>query len=195
MYYLNLFMSENQEIRKLKTSEIIRLSEQDFKSTPKLPVVLVLDNIRSSHNVGSAFRSADAFLVEQIFLCGITSTPPSNEIHKAALGAENSVKWRYFGKTTEAIKSLIEENFLIVAVEQTTNSINLQNFKSYKNFSSLLKIAFIFGNEVSGVDQEVLNLCDLSVEIPQWGTKHSLNVSVAVGIILWEINNQIIRTS
>ena len=143
---------------------------------------MVLDNIRSAHNVGSAFRSADAFKVDKLYLCGICACPPSAEIHKSALGAEESVDWEHFDDTMSAIQKLKEEGYLIVSIEQTCNSISLENF--HKETGK--KYAFIFGNEVDGVSQEVVDASDFVLEIPQFGTKHSLNVSVSMGIVLWQ---------
>jgi tRNA G18 (ribose-2'-O)-methylase SpoU len=172
--------------RKLQVNELGRLSKEEFKQSPKIPVVIVLDDIRSRHNIGAAFRTADAFAVESIILCGICATPPNNEIHKSALGAEETVKWKYKSETLNAIKDLKEKGYTIICAEQTENSTRLQNLTiEYSN-----KYAVVFGNEVKGVRQEVLDICDVAVEIPQFGTKHSLNVSVSIGIILWEIINQ-----
>jgi len=168
-------------MRKLKITELKRLSPDEYKLTEKLPVIVVLDNVRSLHNVGSVFRTADAFLIEAIYLCGITATPPHAEIHKTALGAEDSVDWKYFEKTLDAIEELKKQNYHIVAVEQAENSISLEKF-TFEN----KKYAVIFGNEVKGIDQEVMNACDSCIEIPQFGTKHSLNVSVTVGIVIWK---------
>jgi len=169
--------------RKLLNEELNRISPEEFKKALKAPLVMVLDNIRSQHNVGSAFRTADAFLAEKIFLCGFTATPPNNEIHKTALGAENTVEWQYFHETTEAIKHLKEHGYQIVSVEQAENAVMLNDFTVSNN----MKYAFVFGNEVKGVDQEVVNMSDVCVEIPQSGTKHSFNMSVSVGIVLWDI--------
>ncbi|MDI1355266.1 MAG: RNA methyltransferase [bacterium] len=167
---------------KLKNEELERLSVEDFKKAPKQPVVVVLDNVRSLNNVGSVFRTADAFLVEEIFLCGLTGTPPNKEIEKTALGATSSVNWRHFKTTADAIDYLKKNKYVCYAVEQAKNSISLNNF----NYQSE-NIALIFGNEVYGVEQEVVNACDGVIEIPQLGTKHSFNISVSVGIVLWEI--------
>jgi tRNA G18 (ribose-2'-O)-methylase SpoU len=169
--------------RKLLNSELPRLSIEEFKQAGKLPVVLVLDNIRSQHNIGAAFRTADAFRVEKIYLCGISSPPPSAEIHKAALGAEDTVAWQYEKETTHLVTQLREKDYHLVAVEQVEGSVLLHDFQPRKD----KKYALIFGNEVKGVQQQVVDSCDLSLEIPQQGTKHSLNVSVSIGVVLWDI--------
>jgi tRNA G18 (ribose-2'-O)-methylase SpoU len=169
-------------MRKLKITELKRLSQTEFKQAKKIPLVIILDNVRSLHNVGSVFRTSDAFLVEAVYLCGITATPPHAEIHKTALGAEDSVNWKYFEKTLDAVEELKRQNYHIAAVEQAENSISLEKLR-LKNE----KYAVIFGNEVKGIDQEVMNRCDSCIEIPQFGTKHSLNVSVTAGIVIWEI--------
>jgi tRNA G18 (ribose-2'-O)-methylase SpoU len=168
-------------MRKLKITELNRLSREDFKKAEKIPLIVVLDNIRSLHNVGSVFRTSDAFLVEAVYLCGITARPPHAEIHKTALGAENTVDWKYFENTLDAINELRQEGYFLIALEQAEESITANRFR----FESQ-KQAIILGNEVKGVDQKVMNQCDSCIEIPQFGTKHSLNVSVAAGIILWE---------
>lgn len=169
-------------MRKLKITELKRLSPAEFKAAKKIPLVVVLDNVRSLHNVGAVFRTADAFLVEAVYLCGITAVPPHVEIHKTALGAEDSVAWKYFEKTLDAIEELKRQNCHIAAVEQAENSIPLEKLTTANG-----KYVVIFGNEVKGVDQEVLNRCDSCIEIPQFGVKHSLNVSVTAGIVIWEI--------
>ncbi|MEN6618648.1 MAG: RNA methyltransferase [Rikenellaceae bacterium] len=166
--------------RKLKNCELSRLTKDEFKATTKIPVVLVLDNIRSQHNIGAAFRTADAFALEKIILCGICATPPSSEIHKSALGAEESIDWCYYNESVEAVRDLKRQGFSIVSVEQTENSTMLHAV-SIKG-----KYALVFGNEVKGVQQEVVDISDKVVEIPQFGTKHSLNVSVSIGIVVWE---------
>jgi 23S rRNA (guanosine2251-2'-O)-methyltransferase len=162
--------------------ELNRLSVADFKSTQKFPLTLVLDNVRSLHNVGSAFRTADAFAIEKIWLCGITGRPPQREITKTALGSTESVVWEYAATTIEAIAQLKAAGYVVVAVEQTDQSQDLTGFEPVAN----QPYALIMGNEVFGVDDEVLALCDAAVEIPQFGTKHSLNVSVAAGVVLWD---------
>ncbi|MDR3180907.1 MAG: TrmH family RNA methyltransferase [Prevotellaceae bacterium] len=169
--------------RKLLNSELSRLSAEEFKQADKLPLVLVLDNIRSQHNIGAAFRTADAFRIEKIYLCGISSPPPSAEIHKAALGAEDTVAWHYEKETTHVIDKLCEEGYCPVAIEQVEGSILLHDFQPQKG----KKYALIFGNEVKGVQQQVVDRCGISLEIPQQGTKHSLNVSVSIGVVLWDI--------
>ncbi len=168
-------------MKKLETSEIQRLSVEEYQKIAKKPFVLVLDNVRSLHNVGSAFRTADAFAAEKIFLCGITGTPPNREIQKTALGATESVAWQYQEKIQNVLKELKEQHYLIVSIEQTDESVLMQNFE----IDTHKKYAFIFGNEVFGVSPEAIALSDLSVEIPQFGTKHSLNVSVSLGIVCW----------
>lgn len=170
-------------MRKLSNPELNRISIDDFKSTDKTPIIVVLDNVRSLNNIGSVFRTADAFLIEAVYLCGITATPPNAEIHKTALGAENSVAWKYFKTTTEAINDLHQNNYKVIAIEQAEEKIFLDKFLPAKNE----KLALIFGNEVKGVDTEVMQLVDSCVEIPQFGTKHSLNISVSVGVVLWDL--------
>jgi len=171
--------------RKLLNIELGRISVEEYKSLPPSGIVVILDNIRSAHNVGSAFRTADSFKVDKVYLCGISAIPPSAEIHKSALGAENSVGWEHFDDTLEAIGLLKEEGYTVISVEQTVNSVKLNNFIPEKK----RKYAFVFGNEVDGVRQSAVDLSDFSLEIPQWGTKHSLNVSVTVGVILWHVRN------
>ena len=159
-----------------------RLSVEEFKNSQKIPVALVLDNIRSLHNIGSIFRSADCFAIAHVFLCGITATPPHREINKTALGATDSVDWSYFESTEELIKHLKNEGWIICSVEQAQNSTSLLNF----SLSPEKKYCFILGNEVDGVSQDVINISNYIIELEQFGTKHSLNVSVCAGIILWE---------
>lgn len=170
-------------MRKLTMPELNRLSLTEYQEVEKIDVIIVLDNVRSLNNIGSFFRTADAFRIGEIFLCGITACPPHREIHKTALGAEESVKWRYFETTEEACKYLKENNYKINAVEQIEGSVTLNDFIPEK------RSAFIFGNEVDGVDDEVLPYCDKAIEIPQEGTKHSLNVSVTAGIVMYHIFN------
>ncbi len=170
-------------MRKLLNEELGRLDVEAFKKAPKIPVVLVLDNIRSLNNVGSAFRTADAFRVAAVYLCGITATPPHREIHKTALGATESVDWQYFSTTSEAVARLRGEGYRIIAVEQADESIALQNFRPEAGS----KYALVFGNEIKGVEDQVVGLADAVVEIPQFGTKHSLNISVSVGVVLWDM--------
>ena len=169
-------------MRKLKITELKRLSPEDFKQAEKTPLIVVLDNVRSLHNVGSVFRTSDAFLIEAIYLCGITATPPHAEIHKTALGAEDTVEWQYFKHTIDAVHQLKQNGYHILAVEQAENSIPANKFRMEN-----CRYAVIFGNEVKGIDQTVLDCCDACIEIPQFGVKHSLNVSVAAGIVIWEI--------
>ena len=168
--------------RKLNTEEIIRLTPEEFKETPKIPLIVILDNVRSLHNVGSVFRTSDAYCVEKVILCGITATPPNAEIHKSALGAEFSVDWEYYKETTEAVNELKQAGYTILAIEQAHDSINMDTFKAEKGN----KYAVILGNEVKGVQQSVIDLSDDCLELPQFGTKHSLNVSVTAGIVIWE---------
>lgn len=170
-----------------KITELNRISIDQFKSADKLPLIVVLDNVRSLNNIGSIFRSSDAFLVKSVYLCGITATPPNAEIHKTALGAEDSVDWVYFEKTEQAIQDLIDRDFTICAVEQAQNSTMLDDLQLDKG----KKYAIVLGNEVKGVQQEVVDLCHSCIEIPQFGTKHSLNVSVAGGIVIWEFSKKI----
>lgn len=170
-------------MKKLTTEEIERLSLRDFKEVVKLPVVVVLDNIRSQHNIGSVFRTSDAFRINCIHLCGITATPPNREIQKTALGATESVDWKYFPTTNESIQLLKSQGYRIIAIEQAHGSINVKDYEPESN----RKVAIIFGNEVHGIDDEIMELVDLCLEIPQYGTKHSLNVSVSAGIVIWEI--------
>ncbi len=166
--------------------ELHRKSVSSFKESEKIQVVVVLDNIRSMHNVGSVFRTADAFLLQGIYLCGYTPKPPHRDIQKTALGATETVDWKYFSTTIEAVKALAESGYSVYAVEQVENSIPLHRFSTQQND----RLAVIFGNEVSGVDNEVLKLCTGSIEIPQLGMKHSLNISVAAGIVLWELSRK-----
>jgi tRNA G18 (ribose-2'-O)-methylase SpoU len=168
-------------MRKLSMDELGRKSVNEFRHAEKMPVVVVLDNIRSMHNVGSVFRTADAFLIQGMCLCGYTPLPPHRDIHKTALGATETVAWRHFAITSDAIRSLKEEGYTVLAVEQTEGSMRLNEL------STAGPVAVVFGNEVNGVDAAALALCDGSVEIPQWGMKHSLNVSIAAGIVLWEL--------
>ena len=167
--------------RKLLNIELGRLTLRQYKETPGSGTVLVLDNIRSAHNIGSAFRTADSFKADKVYLCGICATPPSAEIHKSALGAEFSVEWEYSQETLPVIERLKNEGYTVVSVEQTVNSVSLENFHPEKGG----RYALIFGNEVSGVSQDAVDASDFSLEIPQYGTKHSLNVSVSIGIVLW----------
>ena len=176
-------------MRKLKTIEMERLSLDEFRQADKLPVIVVLDNVRSLYNVGSVFRSGDAFRIEAVYLCGITATPPNAEIHKTALGGEDSVTWRYFADTSEAVRELKAQGRMVYAIEQAEGSTKLQNLELEPSAAGYV---VVFGNEVKGVQQDVVDSCDGCIEIPQFGTKHSLNVSVTAGIIVWEFARRII---
>ena len=172
--------------RKLLNSELGRPAVDEYKALAKSPITVVLDNVRSRHNIGSAFRTADAFKASGIVLCGISSTPPSPEIHKSALGAEFSVDWAYRENTVDAVRELKDKGHIIIGVEQTENSVSADSFlNGERRLERDKKYAVIFGNEVHGITQEAVDLCDWTLEIPQWGTKHSLNVSVAIGIVLY----------
>ena len=171
-------------MRKLSMDELGRKSVADFKLAHKKPLVVVMDNIRSMHNVGSVFRTSDAFLISGICLCGFTPQPPHRDIHKTALGATESVDWVYYENTFEAVTALKEQGYKVFAIEQTQGSISLEQFRANVNNETL---AFVFGNEVEGVSDEVLAICDGAIEIPQYGMKHSLNISVAAAIVLWEM--------
>ena len=175
------------EHRKLKITELNRISAEEFKKADKLPLVVVLDNVRSLHNIGSVFRTSDAFRVECIYLCGITAVPPHPEIHKTALGAEFTVDWKYVDNAIEAVDNLRQEGYVVYSVEQTENSIMLENIRLEQG----KRYAVVLGNEVKGVQQEVIDHSDGCIEIPQYGTKHSLNVSVAAGIIIWDLFKQL----
>ena len=170
-------------MRKLENSELERKSVEDFKQSDKTPIILILDDIRSLHNIGSVFRTADAFLIEKIYLCGITATPPNKEIHKTALGATETVTWEHYKNVLEVIENLKSEEILVYAIEQVENAIFLDNFQP----DNSKKYALVFGNEVYGVSQEAVKLCDGTIEIPQLGTKHSLNISVSAGIVVWDL--------
>ena len=174
-------------MRKLENSELERKSIEDFKKSDKTPLILVLDDIRSLHNIGSVFRTSDAFLIEKIILCGITATPPNKEIHKTALGATETVAWEHHENVLEVIETLKKENVMTLAIEQVESAIFLQDFEVEKN----KKYALVFGNEVYGVSQEAVAICDGCIEIPQLGTKHSLNISVSAGIVVWDLFSKI----
>jgi len=174
-------------MRKLLNRELGRKSVEEYRKSHKPGIVIVLDNIRSHNNVGSVFRTADAFLTQKIYLCGITAKPPHRDIQKTALGATESVEWSYYESTADAVKELKAEGYRIIAIEQAEGSTELQNFRPGKGE----KYAIIFGHEVNGVDQEVLELCDICLEIPQFGTKHSFNIAVSAGIVLWELNRHL----
>ncbi|HIA11562.1 MAG TPA: TrmH family RNA methyltransferase [Flavobacteriales bacterium] len=170
-------------MRKLANSELGRKSAEEFLHTEKNPIIIVLDNVRSLNNVGSVFRTADSFLLEAVYLCGITAKPPHREIQKTALGATETVAWKHFNETLEAVKRLKQDNYQIIAIEQAEGSTSLDLFTP----DSKSRYALVFGHEVKGVSQEILNLCDVCIEIPQFGTKHSLNIAVSVGVIVWDV--------
>ena len=170
-------------MRKLKNSELGRKTVEEFKQTHKTPIIVVLDNIRSLNNVGSVFRTSDAFLIEKIYLCGITATPPNKEIHKTALGATESVDWEYVENTIDLVEKLQAESVKVLSIEQAENSTMLDTFTP----ETTQKYAVVFGNEVKGVQQEVVSASDRCIEIPQLGTKHSLNISVSCGVVLWDL--------
>ena len=187
-------------MRKLRTIEMNRLSVDAFKEAPKMPLIVVLDDVRSMYNIGSVFRTSDAFRVEAVYLCGITARPPHPEIHKTALGGEDSVTWRYFATAQEAVEELHRNNYHVFAIEQCEGSTLLQELKIDNSHSTLhtphsSKYAVVFGNEVKGVHQEVVDQCDGCIEIPQFGTKHSMNVSVTAGIVIWEFARQLLLTT
>lgn len=170
-------------MRKLLNEELPRLTTEQMKQTQKLPLVIVLDNVRSHLNVGSVFRTADAFLVEAIYLCGITGTPPHREIHKTALGATETVQWKYFSTTQHALDDLKSNSYKVIAIEQAEQAVMLNDFKPSQDE----KYAFVFGNEVEGVSQQVIDVCNNVIEIPQFGTKHSLNIAVSAGVVIWDV--------
>ena len=174
-------------MKKLKNSELSRLSIDEFKNSSKTPVIVILDNIRSAHNVGSVFRTCDAFLIDKIILCGITAIPPNKEIRKTALGSSESVDWRYYKNTEEVIMKLKKKDYQIIAVEQANKSIKLESFRPENE----KKYAIIFGNEIKGISQKIIDNSDSVIEIPQFGTKHSLNVSVSAGIVIWDVFSKI----
>ena len=170
-------------MRKLKNNELDRLSVEDFKTSTKTPIIIILDNIRSLNNIGSVFRTSDAFLVEKIYLCGITATPPHKDIHKTALGSTDTVAWEYAENTIYLVEKLKTEGVKICSIEQAENATMLNDFKPEAN----TKYAFVFGNEVKGVAQDVVSTSDVVIEIPQFGTKHSLNISVSCGVVVWDV--------
>ena len=174
-------------MRKLENSELNRKSIEDFKNAKKTPIIIILDDIRSLNNIGSVFRTADAFLIEKIYLCGITAVPPNKEIHKTALGATETVAWEYHENVLEIIEKLKKQGTQVFAIEQVESAIFLNEFKVDKN----IKYALIFGNEVFGVSQKAIAICDGTIEIPQLGTKHSLNIAVSAGIIMWDLFQKI----
>jgi tRNA G18 (ribose-2'-O)-methylase SpoU len=170
-------------MRKLENSELERKSITDFKEAEKTPLIIILDDVRSLNNIGSVFRTADAFLIEKIYLCGITATPPNKEIHKTALGATETVTWKHFENVSDVIENLKKDKVTVLAIEQVESAVFLQDFKVDKT----KKYALIFGNEVFGVSQKAIELCEGCIEIPQLGTKHSLNISVSAGIVIWDL--------
>ena len=170
-------------MRKLKNEELHRISKDDFKAADKTPLILVLDNVRSHLNVGSVFRTADAFAVEAVYLCGITGAPPHRDIQKTALGATETVAWKYFETTQAALEELKQNGILIAAIEQAENATQLHEFE----FPEGKKLALVFGNEVDGVEQSIVSSSDYVIEIPQFGTKHSLNISVSAGVVVWDL--------
>lgn len=174
-------------MRKLTIEEMGRMDAEAYRHAEKLPVVVVLDNVRSLHNVGAVFRTADAFALSGLCLCGITATPPSAEIHKTALGAEDTVDWTYYADTLDAVNALKAEGYKVFAVEQVEDSTSLSDL----HLSPSDKVALVMGNEVKGVRQDVVDICDGAIEIPQYGTKHSLNVSVSAGIVMWEVQKKL----
>ena len=173
-------------MRKLGNEELNRMTPEQYRGSKKIPVTVVLDNVRSQHNIGSVFRTADAFRLERLMLCGITATPPHREIHKTALGATESVPWEYHGTTLEALSLLAEKHYSIISVEQAEGAVLLEDLRLDRE----RRYAIVFGNEIRGVDQAVVDRSDLCLEIPQFGTKHSLNISVAAGIVVWEVFRQ-----
>ena len=174
-------------MRKLKNSELDRLTNEAFKKIKKTPLIVILDNIRSLNNIGSVFRTSDAFLIEKVYLCGITARPPHKDIHKTALGATDSVDWEYVEDTLTLVNNLRKQGVTVASIEQAENSIDLQDFRPEIN----KKLAVVFGNEIKGVDQKVVNISDYCIEIPQYGTKHSLNISVSCGVVLWDLFTKI----
>jgi len=170
-------------MRKTKNSELGRISVEEFKTTKKTPITIVLDNIRSLNNIGSVFRTSDAFMIEEIHLCGITATPPNKDIQKTALGSTETVDWEYFNKTSDSIELLKKNNYSIIGIEQADKSIYLDKYFPDKN----KKLAIIFGHEVKGIDTQIMNMIDTCIEVPQFGTKHSINISVCAGIVIWDL--------
>lgn len=176
-------------MRKLKNSELDRLTVDGFKEAKKTPIIIILDNIRSLNNIGSVFRTSDAFLIEKIYLCGITAKPPHKDIHKTALGSTDTVDWEYADNTLDLIERLKTENVKICSIEQAENAIMLNKFKVETN----TKYALVFGNEVKGVAQDVVSVSDIVIEIPQFGTKHSLNISVSCGVVVWDVFSKLLQ--
>ena len=185
-FFLNIF-AKNFKMRKLENKELERKTVDDKKQAEKTPIIIILDDIRSLHNIGSVFRTSDAFLIEKIYLCGITATPPNKEIHKTALGATETVAWEYQKDVLSVIEKLKNENVEVFAIEQVENAVFLQNFEIDKT----KKYALVFGNEVYGVNQKAIEICNGTIEIPQLGTKHSLNISVSAGIVVWDLFQKI----
>lgn len=182
-FELNCIFAKISRMKKLVLDELNRINVEEFKQAEKTPIVIVLDDIRSLHNIGAVFRTSDAFLIEKIYLCGITATPPNKEIHKTALGATETVEWEYAKNVVEVVERLQAENVDVYSVEQVEHSIMLNNFSVSDN----VKYALVFGNEVKGVSQEVIDMSKGVIEIPQLGTKHSLNISVSAGIVIWDL--------
>ena len=178
-------------MRKLKNSELNRLSVEDFKTSKKTPLIVVLDNIRSLNNIGSVFRTCDAFLIKKIYLCGITAKPPHKDIHKTALGSTDSVTWEYVEDTLAIIKKLKDSGIKVISIEQAENSTMLNNFTPKQQTT----YAVVFGNEVKGVAQDVVDTSDMVIEIPQFGTKHSLNISVSVGVVIWDLFSKLVYSN
>jgi 23S rRNA (guanosine2251-2'-O)-methyltransferase len=174
-------------MKKTLNEELERKTVEEFKQSSKTPIIVVLDNVRSLNNIGSVFRTADAFLIEAVYLCGITGTPPNKDIQKTALGSTESVAWKYFSNTLEAVHELLEQQVQVYAIEQVQSAITLNNFSPKKD----VKLAVVFGNEVKGVEQSVIDKCTGVIEIPQVGTKHSLNISVSAGVVLWDLFSKI----
>ena len=183
---MTIFVQKSR-MRKLHNNELVRKTVDQFRTSEKSPFAIVLDNVRSQSNVGSIFRTADAFLTEKIFLCGITSTPPHREIQKTALGATESVVWEYYPTAMEAVLTLRKSEYQIIGIEQVEGSVKLQDFTLDKK----KRYALVFGHEIYGVEQDIINLCDKCIEIPQFGTKHSFNIAVSAGIVLWELSRKL----
>lgn len=187
---MRLPLSRKQQMRKLKNSELDRLNVDEFKSAKKTPIIIILDNIRSLNNIGSVFRTSDAFLIQKIYLCGITATPPHNDIRKTALGSTETVDWDYVEHTIEIVQKLKAEGVQVISIEQAENATELHNFSPQPRTT----YALVFGNEVKGVSQEVVDASDVVIEIPQFGTKHSLNISVSCGVVVWDVFSKLNKT-
>jgi 23S rRNA (guanosine2251-2'-O)-methyltransferase len=185
--YILINFGEKLKMRKRLNEELGRKTIDEFRNSIKSPFSIVLDNIRSHNNIGSVFRTADAFLVEKIFLCGITAVPPHREIRKTALGATDSVEWKYYNDAMDAVLKLRQEGYMIICIEQVEDSIELQDF----TISPGQKYALVFGHEINGVSQKIIDICDSCIEIPQYGTKHSFNIAVSTGIVLWELSRKL----